>query len=347
MNGRKTDGEPSRGGLLKVRRRSKRYWRYLGVTALTVAGAMALLLGAPGSALATHVTCGQTITQDTKLDSDLLGCTGDGIVIGADNITLDLNGHVVGGDDDISDHGVQNFGGFDGVTVTNGQIQDFGVGARFFSSVASRFTGLTVTSNTGSAIVLELSSPSGSIVRNSITNNNFGVVLTFSSMNEVTGNSIDNNAASGLLILTDSDQNQVTRNSFFSNDEGIHVEDNSGSTTADGNVLRGNSASNHVTVGLNIGAGAVGTNLIRNDATANTFDGIHVASGAINTLLLGNNSSSNFEDGIQVDSSATTLTKNVANFNTAFGILAVAGVTDGGGNRAKGNGAGQCVNVSC
>jgi parallel beta-helix repeat protein len=333
--------------LLKVRRRSKRYWRYLGVTALTVAGAMALLLGAPGSALATHVTCGDTITQDTKLDSDLLGCTGDGIVIGADNITLDLNGHVVGGDDDISDHGVQNFGGFDGVVVTNGQIRDFGVGARFFSSVASRFTGLTVTSNTGSAIVLELGSPSGSIVRNSITNNNFGVVLTFSSMNEVTGNSIDNNAASGLLILTDSDQNHVTRNSFFSNDEGIHVEDNSGSTTADGNVLRGNSASNHVTVGLNIGNGAVGTDLIRNDATANTFDGIHVASGAINTVLLGNNSSSNFEDGIQVESSATTLTRNVANFNTAFGILAVPGVTDGGGNRAKGNGAGQCVNVSC
>jgi parallel beta-helix repeat protein len=338
--------------LLKVRRRSKRYWRYLAVTALTVAGAMALLLGAPGSALATHVACGDTITQDTKLDSDLLGCTGDGIVIGADNITLDLNGHVVGGDDDISDHGVQNFGGFDGVVVKNGQIRDFGVGARFFSSVASRFTGLTVTSNTGSAIVLELGSASGSIVNNSITDNNFGVVLTFSSMNEITGNSFDNNAASGLLILTDSDQNRVTRNSFFGNNvpgnsEGIHVEDNSGSTTADGNVLRGNSASNHSTVGLNIGAGAVGTNVIRNDATANTFGGIYVASGAINTLLLANNSSRNLEDGIQVDSSATTLTKNVANFNTAFGILAVAGVTDGGGNRAKGNGAGQCVNVSC
>jgi parallel beta-helix repeat protein len=334
--------------LLKVRRRSKRYWRYLGVTALTVAGVMALLIGAPGSALATHVTCGDTITQDTKLDSDLLGCTGDGIVIGADNITLDLGGHVVGGDDDISDHGVQNFGGFDGVVVTNGEIRDFGVGARFSSSVASRFTGLTVTSNTGSAIVLESGSPSGSIVRNSITNNNFGVILTgSSSMNEVSGNSIDNNAASGLLIATNSDQNQVTRNSFFSNDEGIHVEDNSGSTAADGNVLRGNSASNHVTVGLNIGNGAVGTDVIRNDATGNAFDGVFVQSGAINTVLLGNNSSNNNQDGIQVESSATTLTRNVANFNTGWGIIAVAGVTDGGGNRAKGNGLGQCLNVSC
>jgi parallel beta-helix repeat protein len=344
--------------LLKVRRRSKRYWRYLGVLALTVAGAMALLLGAPGSALATHVGCGDTITQDTKLDSDVGPCPGDGIVIGADNITLDLGGHVMSGDDSGLDHGVQNFGGFDGVAVKNGEIRDFGVGARFFSSVASSFTGLTVTSNDGSAIVLELGSPSGSIVNNSITDNNFGVVLNLSSMNEITGNSFDSNAASGLLILTDSDQNRVTRNSFFGgnifgNNEGIHVEDNSGSTTADGNVLRGNRASNHSTVGVNIGNGAVGTNLIRNDVTANAFDGIHVASGAINTLLLGNNSSSNFEDGIHVESSATTLTRNVANFNTSWGINAVEGVTDGGGNKAKGNGlidpadGDQCLNVSC
>jgi hypothetical protein len=39
----------------------------------------------------------QTITRDTTLDSDLLDCRGDGTVIGADNITLDLNGHAIAG----------------------------------------------------------------------------------------------------------------------------------------------------------------------------------------------------------------------------------------------------------
>jgi len=38
------------------------------------------------------------ITTDTKLANDLTACPGDGIVIGADNITLDLNGHMIDGD---------------------------------------------------------------------------------------------------------------------------------------------------------------------------------------------------------------------------------------------------------
>ena len=63
--------------------------------------ALALLLALGGSqALANHVQCGDVITQGTTLDSDLIDCPGDGLVIGADNITLDLNGHTVDGDGD-------------------------------------------------------------------------------------------------------------------------------------------------------------------------------------------------------------------------------------------------------
>src|SRR4030095_10736114 len=62
----------------------------LVVTGLTVLGA--------GSALARQVGCGDTITSDTTLDSDLVNCPNNGIVIGADTITLDLNGHRIDGD---------------------------------------------------------------------------------------------------------------------------------------------------------------------------------------------------------------------------------------------------------
>lgn len=55
--------------------------RTLLATALAAFGM--LLSGA--QALATHVGCGDTITQDTTLDSDLIGCSGAfGISIGAD-----------------------------------------------------------------------------------------------------------------------------------------------------------------------------------------------------------------------------------------------------------------------
>ena len=65
------------------------------VLALVVAGFTVL---GGGQALASHVGCGDTITTDTTLDSDLVNCRNNGIVIGADNITLDLNGHTIDGD---------------------------------------------------------------------------------------------------------------------------------------------------------------------------------------------------------------------------------------------------------
>ena len=57
------------------------------LTRFTVLGcASALLLALlPSSAIATHVSCGDVITQDTTLDSDLVNCPGDGVVIGASN----------------------------------------------------------------------------------------------------------------------------------------------------------------------------------------------------------------------------------------------------------------------
>ena len=62
-----------------------------------------LAVAAPGSmgggrTPASHVSCGDTITADTTLDSDLIDCPNNGIVIGADDITLDLNGHRIDGD---------------------------------------------------------------------------------------------------------------------------------------------------------------------------------------------------------------------------------------------------------
>jgi len=70
------------------------------VLALVVAGVTVL---GSGPALASHVSCGDRITTDTMLDSDLVNCPDNGIVIGADNITLDLNGHTIDGDGTLVD----------------------------------------------------------------------------------------------------------------------------------------------------------------------------------------------------------------------------------------------------
>jgi hypothetical protein len=66
------------------------------------------------------------------------------------------------------------------------------------------------------------------------------------------------------------------------------------------------------------------------------------------TLILRNTATGAGDDGIDVDSVATTLTRNGAFRNHDLGIEAVPGVTDGGGNKAAGNGNPlQCTNVFC
>ena len=104
------------------------------VLALVVAGVSVL---ASGPALASHVRCGDTITTDTTLDSDLVNCPNTGIVIGANNITLDLNGHTIDGDGtpvdpcpegEACDVGVLNRAGYDRLTIVGGTIRQFGVG---------------------------------------------------------------------------------------------------------------------------------------------------------------------------------------------------------------------------
>ena len=67
----------------------------LTVLTAAVVGAFAFT---GGPALANHVSCGATIVADTTLDSDLVNCPNNGIVIGAEDITLDLNGHRIDGD---------------------------------------------------------------------------------------------------------------------------------------------------------------------------------------------------------------------------------------------------------
>ncbi len=59
---------------------------------------LAGMLVGPVPAVAAPLACGDTITEDTELDADLLGCTTEyGLVIGADNIVLDGNGaHLAG-----------------------------------------------------------------------------------------------------------------------------------------------------------------------------------------------------------------------------------------------------------
>ena len=89
---------------------------------------------------------------------------------------------------------------------------------------------------------------------------------------------------------------------------------------------------------------AVCGNVVR-DAGA---DGVRVDAATEGTVLERNHAFGDGDDGIQVDSASASLTSNSAFFNHDLGIEAVPGVTDGGGNRAHGNGnPAQCSGIAC
>jgi parallel beta-helix repeat protein len=316
--------------------------RSLGRRLFSVAAALAVV-GAivavnANQAFASHVSCGQTITQDTTLDSDLTGCENDGIVIGADNITLDLNGHTIAGT--AFDTGVDN-PGHQGVVIENGTIQGFYDGVGLYDVANNTVRGLTVSQAATAISVYDsnnstvennsvtgvsgigLTDAHGNVIRNNaITGRNIGIgiyLFPFSSGNTIARNSV--RLMNFGATLFDADQNTLDRNSFVENGLGMWLI---GSEGSDGNVLT------------------------RNVASLNGDDGFFVAGNSKAALLVRNVADGNGDDGIDVDDGTATLTKNRADQNHDLGIEAVAGVTDGGGNRAFGNGNPlQCLHVAC
>jgi parallel beta-helix repeat protein len=88
--------------------------------------------------------CGATIVSDLALDEDLT-CVGTALVIGADGITLDLNGHTITGSG--TGEGVL-ISGRSGLTVKNGTISNFASGVRILDSSNVTIKGCTLHENT-------------------------------------------------------------------------------------------------------------------------------------------------------------------------------------------------------
>ena len=126
--------------------------------------AFPLASAAGGGALAqtAPLSCGDTMTVDATLDRDLLDCPNDGIVIGADEITVDLNGHTISGDGkpfkacperEFCDFGVL-INGHDGVTVRNGSVGQFDSGVLVGRAREDRVLDISSSQNTSFGFVV-------------------------------------------------------------------------------------------------------------------------------------------------------------------------------------------------
>lgn len=302
--------------------------------------------------------CGETVTTSVRFTGDVSCQTENGLVIGAAGIVIDLNGFgligpvFVGGG---SGSAIDNGAGFDGVTIRDGGVGNFGDGIHLRDTSANR---VLHVSSFGPQDGIDIGGGDGNEVRHSRAGGrNNGLVVDDTTGLVVADSSADAAFGSGMLLsgLLDS---RIVRNELLTPSGlccfhfGIRVFGNR-------NVIMQNRASGWDAGNLVLAAGA-DNKLLDNEmldavlpamdpgSSPSSGDGIFVGPFTAGTIVRGNHANGNDGDGIEVQGVETRITDNTANANADFGIDAVAGVTDGGGNSATGNGNPlQCRNVFC
>jgi parallel beta-helix repeat protein len=216
------------------------------ILALAVAGVV--VLGGGKAAAVQQPSCGDTITTDTTLHRDLVNCPNNGIVIGADDITLDLNYHTIDGDGkffapgcnprkELCDVGVANLG-HDGLTLVNGSLRQFFAGTDIERMRHARVLGISASGN--HLFGIGFFRATRSLVRNSSGNGSItpdggtGIYLIASHHMRVRGSSFRHNADLGIGVF-ESTHNRIKGNRILGNTAaGVVME------AANRNRLRGN-----------------------------------------------------------------------------------------------------------
>jgi parallel beta-helix repeat protein len=282
--------------------------RIMGMLAATFT--VAAGLGAAQTAGAVVLACGQTITQSTTLTADVGPCPAGGIIVGADNITLDLAGHRVFGTAPALDGVGIYLENRRNVTVRNGTVTDFDGGVVIRYGSANTVIGITARDNLGSTnghatgaafgdgIAIEASTQNRIINNSTINNGPFsGIGLYQQSDGDhpgfingpATGNLIQGNVVTGNIACR--------ANNGTCDNDGVRIEPNVGP----GNMIVANTVNGNGLDGISLFGGVSGQSVIRNDANGN---------GVTNGL----------GDGIRVFGFANIVQENTANNNASGGI---------------------------
>ena len=309
----------------------------IGILAAAALGCIWML---PAAASANHVACGDTITTQTVLDSDIVCTDSDpvGLVIGADDVTVWLEGNSITGADAVGSDGVADDGtARSGVSIRGGTISGF-----------------------DDAIDLDVSSSS---VRGMSVSALSAGIVTRGDGNYIFRNDVDMSTSSGFVgieALGDNSEvfgNVVIGSDGVAPDDGIAVHGENPKVIGngvdgcafDGLIMSGYTSglvSRNSVTNCDIGITPSGTGLkVQTNTTSGNCIGMVVDDPA--ALVRWNTANENCTEGIVIGQPGATLKKNVANDNIDIGIDAVEGTIDEGGNTATGNGVTDCLGVVC
>ena len=320
--------------------------------------------------------CGDVITENLTLTEDM-HCPGPGLIVGADDIKIDLGGHRLTGPGDFESApagaGIDNTGGYDGVTIANGEV--------VYPRQTRVDDALAIVG--GSDNVLRSLRLSGGTRIDGDANQLVDVVadgLTVEGDDNVLLRTEAGATEGGSPLRVTGNRNKIDDSHIISFEGGVSVSGDANRITGtrfdggpfgalavagsanliEGNVIAAGGAAlgvfdgsasvvrtNTVTGGIQL-AGTAGAQLRRNTVRNADGDGIEVLADATGTILRRNDVRGARDDGIDVENADTLVRENTANDNADLGIEAVAGTRDLGGNTASGNGNPlQCLNIVC
>jgi hypothetical protein len=324
--------------------------------ATAIAAATFWLLVAPANA--THVQCGDRIITSTVLDSDVVCGAGEpyGLIIAGDDLVLSLNGFTVRGVSDGNRTGIFNTGlpGHPGprnlrVVVRRGTIEGFDNGVELGLN-DSRLHKLRITTPIGVYMYGD---------RNTLSRSEFiGTERFAASLGGedplMWGNTYTSTDAAGgeYVFIMGGPRGRVEYNSVVCQTAPCtDVSVPAIQAGYPGAFVHGNTVVGDYFFGIHVDS--AGARVTRNESIGN-FTGIQVGGQA---AFVGGNVANNFgplvdryATGIAIFTPGVTVRNNTANDNSGYGIYAVRGAIDGGGNTASGNGQGdtaQCWNIQC
>jgi parallel beta-helix repeat protein len=235
----------------------------------------------PNATVSTDAACGASIVEDLRLEEDLT-CVGDGLIVNADRVKINLNGHTISG------NGTGN-----GITVRNRtDVSIYGGG-----TISGFITGILVATSTD--VVIK---------DNGFTANREAIFLNGSSGNTVKNNVAWQNTQRGIMVRPTgagiiSTDNVVMDNVLTANPSGILL------FGQPGNMIKANTITGSTVGALDLTGGGASGNVFKNNLLANSAAGIKFGAGWTGNTFLDNTIQSN-TCGTQGPSANNTFIEN-------------------------------------
>ncbi|HYO06390.1 MAG TPA: right-handed parallel beta-helix repeat-containing protein [Phototrophicaceae bacterium] len=211
------------------------------------------------SPTSTSLSCGQVVRESVTLSANL-ECSTDGLIAGANGITIDLNGFTIAGPGGESSKVGIMLANNDNVQVTGGTVKGFQAGVLNTGGSGNTISKVTFTEN--QIAIFNTGAKNTNIETNNMFSNSIGVASHSSTGTQLHQNMLTDNQLAG-VTLVNSAENVLDFNTITGSVNGVFLDGQSTNNNVNTNTIVQNSG-----VDINNGNG-LPTNINANIFTDN------------------------------------------------------------------------------